>query len=537
MREILIDYQRIHLTTWAYLSSLLVIGLFFKFSRFWSVRNLDLVLLILLAPGLLQVHFGYLKRLEATAAAPAKPGLLLSAAATPSELGVVGPAVHLGGNQQGPQQEGSNPATALPVDSTAGLDSKIEDRPKLASDGGGAADAPESSPAQNDPELAGRWLQQSGYLWLFAVGVLFLIRLLIDPMMVRRPLLEPNLTTGGMAFIGCSLFVFLMANVISSRDGQTDKQGPVGDERLLAKLPTTDGSDRRSLLEPGNPVVQILPSIPTTEAEEQQLASSSEQQAYRTFAKVLITVAQWAVVAGIVAIGYTHFGSTRMGIAGGTLYLMLPYTAQMTGQLTHVLPAAFLVWAVLSYRRPLWAGICIGLAISTTFYPLFLLPLWVSFYWQRGRMRFISGILVSTAVMTVAVAVLSRGLFLDALQQMYGVRWPQMEGLRGIWEEGLGWDPVWRITVLAGFVVLCGTFAIWPAQKNLGTLLSCSAAVMLATQFWHGFGGGVYMAWYLPLLLLTIFRPNLEDCVALTVLGEGWFPRRRLTLHSSDRAA
>jgi hypothetical protein len=50
---------------------------------------------------------------------------------------------------------------------------------------------------------------------------------------------------------------------------------------------------------------------------------------------------------------------------------------------------------------------------------------------------------------------------------------------------------------------------------------------MLATQFWLPDGGGLYMAWYLPLLLLTIFRPNLEDRVALSVLGEGWFPKRR----------
>ena len=83
---------------------------------------------------------------------------------------------------------------------------------------------------------------------------------------------------------------------------------------------------------------------------------------------------------------------------------------------------------------------------------------------------------------------------------------PQMEGLGGIW--GLGWAPVYRYPMLAAFVALCGSLAIWPAQKNLGTLLSCSAAVMVATQFWHGYGGGLYMAWYLPLLLLTIFRPE-----------------------------
>jgi hypothetical protein len=107
---------------------------------------------------------------------------------------------------------------------------------------------------------------------------------------------------------------------------------------------------------------------------------------------------------------------------------------------------------------------------------------------------------------------------------MFGLMPPQMEGLGGIW--GLGWAPVYRYPVLAAFVALCGSLAIWPAQKSLGTLLSCSAAVMVATQFWHGYGGGLYLAWYLPLLLLTIFRPNLEDRVALNVVGEHWLGRR-----------
>ncbi len=44
MNEILFHYEKIDPTTWAYLASLLIIGLFFKFGRFWSVRNLDLLL-------------------------------------------------------------------------------------------------------------------------------------------------------------------------------------------------------------------------------------------------------------------------------------------------------------------------------------------------------------------------------------------------------------------------------------------------------------------------------------------------------------
>src|SRR5258708_38683036 len=42
--------------TWFYLSFLLIVAVYFKFSRFWSIRNLDLALLLLIAPGLLLVR-------------------------------------------------------------------------------------------------------------------------------------------------------------------------------------------------------------------------------------------------------------------------------------------------------------------------------------------------------------------------------------------------------------------------------------------------------------------------------------------------
>ena len=58
MTESPFDYKPIAHATWAYLSSLLMLALFFKFNRFWSVRNFDLVLIILLAPGILLIDYG-----------------------------------------------------------------------------------------------------------------------------------------------------------------------------------------------------------------------------------------------------------------------------------------------------------------------------------------------------------------------------------------------------------------------------------------------------------------------------------------------
>ena len=69
MPDILFHYERVNPTSWAYLSSLLMLAMYFKFNRIWSVRNLDLFLLIFLAPGLLLVQWAA-ENMEVHANAP-----------------------------------------------------------------------------------------------------------------------------------------------------------------------------------------------------------------------------------------------------------------------------------------------------------------------------------------------------------------------------------------------------------------------------------------------------------------------------------
>ena len=61
MREFLFRYEMTP-TTWVYLSSLMIIGIYFKFRRFWSVRNLDLMALIAFSPGLLLIAYSRSRR-------------------------------------------------------------------------------------------------------------------------------------------------------------------------------------------------------------------------------------------------------------------------------------------------------------------------------------------------------------------------------------------------------------------------------------------------------------------------------------------
>ncbi len=518
MREIFTHDFAISPTTWVYLSSLLMLSLFFKFNRLWSLRNVDLLAIILLAPGLVLIDFG-----------------------------------------------------------------QHRNRPPY---------------------------EMAGYIWLFTIGGVLLIRMLLDSMMVRRPLLEPNLSLGGMIFLTVCLFGFLMYKVLtveatadnllastpvsvkvykpeSPPEPQVLKPlmpdlGPQFNKQDQGQAEQSDAAEKNSnppaaeaanktapdkeqikdtsraeiteqeplsdeaklsRIGPGWQLVRALPVLATPIYRDEDLPQKTtlqEKERLRDvfISKTILVAAHLAVVLGLVAVGYRHFGNLSTGVAAALLYLLLPYTAIYVGWVSYVLPAAFFTWAIYFYRRPFVAGIMIGLACGTVYYPVFLVTLWISFYWHRGLWRFISGLtaLIGVLIMVTAWTATSMPDFVEKLRLMSGFIFPTdlPGGFWGLLDENYR---VYRITVLAAHLALCGSFAIWPTQKNLGTLLSCSAALMISTQFWAAFDGGTAIGWYLPLLLLTIFRPNLEDRVALSVLPESWVGTRRLRVSKITQAA
>ncbi|TWT46510.1 hypothetical protein [Botrimarina hoheduenensis] len=437
MSEILFQYERVNPTSWAYLSSLLTLALFFKFGRPLCLRNLDLLLIVLLAPGLLCI-----------------------------EQGLRGQASDL--------------------------------------------------------------VARVGYVWLLSVNALLLVRTLLDSSMVRRPLLEPNLTPGGLTFLAVSLLAFLTANIVTGRPGQTDLYAVQRAEHLSHREASELEGNTLATHGPGFTFLFLLPHISTRAlTAEVPVAAAGEgpapivqadNPANVLTARTVAVLCQGLIVAGILLIARRHFDQSTLGLAAATLYLLLPYTALWSGNVTHTLPAALLVGAVLAYRRPMLSGALIGLGCGAIYYPFALLPLWVAFYWRRGLMRFSVGVALTLSLVVASLVFTSSdaSMFVAHLQQMLGLRLPTMERLSGVWAFWNGW---YRVPILVAFFGLSFGFAFWPAQKNLGTLISGSAALMLGVQFWHAHSGGLALAWYLPLLLLMVFRPNLEDRVATAVVA------------------
>lgn len=219
-----------------------------------------------------------------------------------------------------------------------------------------------------------------------------------------------------------------------------------------------------------------------------------------------------AVAIGLLLVGRNLFSHAQLGLAMATLYLLHPATAIDVGAATHVLPAALIIWAFVAYRRPLVAGTLLGLACGTLFFPLFLLPLWLAFYGKRGSLRFGTSLLVVTALLATLLVFTTPDpdSFVRRTLGTIHLNVLQFEGntgFRGIWSgDGSGW---FRAPVIAAYVVMLAMLTIWPRRKNIEHLITSSAAAIVGTQFWYPQEGGVYLLWYLPLLLMVVFRPRL----------------------------
>lgn len=404
MEEILRGYQ-VNPPTWFYLSLLLIIAVFFKFGRFWSVRNLDLILLLSLAPGLLIVN-------------STEPGSTL------------------------------------------------------------------------------------GYCWLFAVSGMLLFRLLFDWTLTRRPRMEQNLNPAGMAFLCAAAMLFQTTKIVTEAPDAATMQSVKQADELLKRQDASSSTEPAETGAVAGPAVRLLatPVVPLTGGAE--IAA----------ARAMAFLSHLAVLFGLIAVGRWHFSDTNLGLAMGTLYLLLPVTAYDVTQVKHLLPAALIVWAVAAHRRPTVAGLLLGLACGTLFFPIFLLPIWMAFYWRRGAMRF-SLSLVLTGAILLASLLLTSADSLSFTRQTFGsIDWRVLKFQA---DDGIGfwslYNPAYRIPVFATFIVLLVSLSIWPLKKNLETLLANSAAIIVATQFWYPDQGGIYVLWYLPLMLVVTFRPRLAN--------------------------
>jgi hypothetical protein len=351
---------------------------------------------------------------------------------------------------------------------------------------------------------AQRWLW-FGYLWLLAGSGYFFCRCLLDLALVQRPALAPNLNFGGLAWLAGALMACLVAVAFRQAERQA--------------LPAADGIHSAS-----------VPVGPETAAVALAREWFAPPPWVASLAAVLCHI---AIVVGLIVIGWRIFQDAASGMAAATFYLMLPYTGLYVGQVHHALPMALLVWTLASYRWPMVLGTLLGIAAALTYFPALIMPIWLSFYRGRGSGRFLVAFLVSAALCLTGL-----GLALDVqaglkpmlhatLLQTAWQPW-KIPTTEGFW-TGIQW--AYRIPVFVAYLAFILGTLFWPVPKNLAHALALTTAAAIGVQFWYADQGGVYVLWYLPLLLLLVFRPNLHDRLATPLSPEtDWLARlgRRL---------
>jgi len=436
MRDLLAGYE-VNAPTWFYLSSLLIVAVFFRFGRIWSLRNLDVLLLLSLAPGLLMVE--------------------------PERLGI-----------------------------------SLEDQTERY-----------------------HFLRTLGTTWLFAGAGLVLIRLLCDPLFKRRPLIEPNLAAQGLVFLAISAFAFLMAKVVVDPPSSAARAAVTGGEKMLRRENLPEAAGGPTSTAAGAAATAVVEVVAPPRGDWQDRDRIRELSV-----RVVPVIAHLAVVIGLYLVGRIHFGDRRQGVAMAALYLLVPCTSYDVGEVDHVLPAACCIWAFVTVRRPLLAGALMGAACgSLVLLPVFLalLPLWCVFYERKRGLLFALALVLAGGALQVGVLALTSpdvpefsGRLQGAVQQVVN----EFDGEAIAEENGAGggfWNSnnlVYRIPVIVVFVFLLCVLTIWPRKKTLEHLVAHTAALVVATQFWYSHQGGVYVLWYVPLLLLVVFRPRLSSVLA-----------------------
>ncbi|MDR2117570.1 MAG: hypothetical protein LBP87_14430 [Planctomycetaceae bacterium] len=499
-------------TTWFYVSALIILALFFKFNRFWSVRNLDLIGLVLLTPGLLMLamrndQWGYawlfgvgfflVIRLIFDNLMVRRP--LLEPNLTPGGLTFacfflvffIVAAITI---NRGDQIDTVRTVRLEQILTTRHLHHHIGMNPTTLT-------IPYEELANLPP----------GFRPFLAFSERTNLAL-APPDKIREEIIHPTLPLPlSVDTDDPHILVWtdgdIATTLLKTENVQKPPINPIPPATLLSETPTTSNS----LNVPSNTTLRIeaesSPSIQTAAALRPNLSTLS-------LIMSAALLGHLAIVFGFLYIGHCHFGNIQTGIACATLYLLHPYTNQMVGRLDHLIPAALILWSVALYRRPFFAGFSLGISIALVFYPICLIPLWCSFYWKRGWISFLIGVVFVLIFFAVLLlfSPIELGSYREQLIHMLG-----KSSLRifsnpdGFWEY---YDLIYRVPLLAIFFVLCFGMILWPSHKHLATLLSCSSLLLLGVQFWQLHQGGLYMAWYLPMLILTIFRPNLEDRTA-----------------------
>ena len=510
---------------WLAYASLLVVAVYFRFSRALTIRNLDLILVLLIAAAV--VIFSHYRDVPYPDAKDESPPAAVKGADPPSSAissqNLNGETVPNPVVAESPTRviakstvESDTNANA----STAGIPGESRSTEVSTSESPVIESLAAVLPKSDHDSMVGE--DHPFYTWsklaLVALAVLLVVRLLFDESLTRRPRLDQNLNPAGLTFLCIPAFAILAYGVFMKPAPVTNVKAIEHGRALLQRrevevnradvLSGVPAPTETLIAAGGAAMAQLSGTLPNSVSVNTGKTRDTEL----LVARILVVVAHLVVILGLLYIGRQHFASLQLGVAMSCLYLLLPCTAATVHKLSHVLPAACLIWAIASYRKPTVAGVLLGLACGTLFFAVFLLPLWAVFYGRRGAIRFAVSVLGVVVVLAACLMMISGDADSFFNRVVTSTNWTVyrlLDDTLTVSETSVSQLFI-RIPMAAVFFVMLTAMTVLPRPRNLENLLANSTALVVAAQMWYPEDIGTYVQWYMPLFLLVVFRPRLD---------------------------
>lgn len=357
-----------------------------------------------------------------------------------------------------------------------------------------------------------------GISWMAFAGLALLARILADRYFERRPRIETNLNHPALLFLGLTSIAVLVAAIsLSTPDDPAAVAAEQSREILRGDVPditkTKTGAKKKedaeepALSGPATP----LALASTMRIAEQTDESEDDEQLAHIAIGILAGLAHLAVVAALLFIGARQFQDWKLGCSAAVLYMLIPSTVLDPNSVTQVLAAALILWALALHRHAWAAGIFMGLACAALLFPAFLLPIWFVYYGRKKWLQFTIALVGVGALMLGGLALLSTDIQAYIQQSLQLIAEGAGFLIQG--KSPLTWritDELYRIPILVTFVILLTWLTFWPRTKKFEHLLTQSAAIVVAAQFWYPQRAGECLTSYVPLFILIAFRPKLQ---------------------------
>ena len=237
-------------------------------------------------------------------------------------------------------------------------------------------------------------------------------------------------------------------------------------------------------------------------------------------------------VLALVMIG-RRLGGLPVGFGLACLYIVSPYVLGLGGDetfatglafISHIAPTAVMLLAFAMLPRPWVAGALLAAAAGVLFYPAFFFLPWLGYYFWRGKdwRKFAVGFLVVAAL--IAVLVLSMTQPIEGksrlwtvyeatvghqeAQHSYGAStfsfWGAHTEISSLWQKRFLEDYyLLRPSVVIFMLFMMGSFFM-AKGRTLSQFAFLTGALAIAIQLWKSHGGGTYVEWYYPFLLIGI---------------------------------